>query len=111
MSPDQRARRGENEAIFREVNETVAGAAAGTVTAEPVDFLCECARDTCAESVPLRGDEYERVRAVAERFIVRPRHTEPEIENVVERHADYWVVEKIGEAAEVAERTDPRSED
>jgi len=32
----------------------------------------------------------------------------PEIEDVIERHDNYWVVEKLGEAAKVAASVDPR---
>ena len=102
---------GENEALFRDVNETVASAAStatATIT-EPIKFLCECAGETCAESVSLSRDEYEQVRAAAERFLVAPGHVEAEVERIVEQHERHWVVEKLGEAAEVAEETDPRS--
>lgn len=107
VAPDRQVRVGENEAIFREVNETVA-AAASAVT-EPIEFLCECAIESCAEGVSLFREEYEHVRAVPERFLVTPGHVQPEVERVVEQHRVYWVVEKFGEAAEVAEETDPRS--
>jgi hypothetical protein len=108
VSPDQQARVGENEALFRDVNETVASAA--TAVTEPVTFLCECAIESCAEGVPLFREEYEQVRAVPEHFLVTPGHVLPEVERVVEQHRVYWVVEKLGEAAEVAEETDPRAD-
>ena len=109
VSPDQQGRVGENEALFRDVNETVASAATATIVSEPIKFLCECALESCAESVPLSRHEYEQVRAVPERFLVTPGHMQPHVEQVVEEHERYWVVEKFGEAAEVAEETDPRS--
>jgi len=111
VSPDRQARIGENEAVFREVNETVAGVATATSVSEPIMFLCECASETCAEAVSLLREEYEQVRAVPERFFVTPGHVQPEVEQVVEQHRVYWVVEKFGPAAEVAEETDPRSGD
>ena len=109
MSPDQKARVGENEAIFRDVNETVASVATARSVTEPILFLCECADEFCSASIPLSTEEYERVRAVSEHFAVTPEHVVPEVERVVEKHRHYWVVEKFGEAAEVAEETDPRS--
>ena len=109
MSPDQQARVGENEAILREVNEAVASAAATARVPQPIAFLCECATPTCAESVSLFREEYERVRSAPERFLVTPGHVQPEVERVVEQHHAYWVVEKYGEAAEAVEATDPRS--
>jgi hypothetical protein len=97
-----------NEAMFRDVNETVVETT-GRARDESVQFLCECADEFCAASIPLTPHQYEHVRAVAAHFILKPGHSRPEIERVVERHHDYWIVEKIGEAAEIAEATDPRS--
>jgi hypothetical protein len=104
--PYRQARVGENEALFRSVNETVAAAAASLPG--PIDFLCECGQHWCAESVSLTRGEYEHVRADPGRFFVKPDHNRPEIERVVEEHEDYWVVEKFGEAGEVARETDGR---
>ena len=56
------------------------------------------------------GDlELRQTLTAPERFLVTPGHVQPEVEHVVEKHRVYWVVEKFGEAAEVAEQTDPRS--
>ena len=109
--PYRLARVGENEALFREVNETVAAAAESGGAPDPLEFLCECGQESCAEAISLARAEYERVRAAPDRFLVIPDHYRPEIEHVVEQHSDYWVVEKFGEAAEIARETDPRSDD
>jgi len=54
--------------------------------------------------------ENEAVRAASTRFAVVPHHEQPEIENVVERHPTYFVVEKRDEdAQEIARETDPRA--
>jgi hypothetical protein len=98
-----------NEAMFREVNETVRDAAKQRGASGPIIFLCECGDTTCAESVTMTGAEYERVRAVATHFAVRPGHVLPDIEIVISRTDAYWIVEKTDEAAEVATETDPRS--
>jgi len=100
---------GENEAMFRDVNETVAAAAGSKDDSERITFLCECADEFCAEHLSLRLSEYEQIRAVPERFAVAQGHVLTEIERVIERHHDYWVVEKFGGAGEVAEETDPRA--
>ncbi len=110
MSPDRQARMGENEAIMRDVNETVASVAGTSSTvAEQVVFLCECADDDCGDSILLTREAYERVRAVPEHFFVAPGHVRLEVDRVIEEHSYHWVVEKFGEAAEIAEETDPRS--
>ena len=72
-------------------------------------FRCECARLGCAEAVRLTPDAYERVRANPRRFILVTGHEIPDAEFIVERHLDYLVIEKVGEAASVAEERDPRS--
>ena len=100
---------GANEALFRDVNETVAQATGQRLDDQPALFLCECVDEFCAESIALTRDEYEHVRAEPDHFIVKPGHVLPDIERIVEQHRDYWVIEKFGDAGEVAEDTDPRS--
>jgi hypothetical protein len=102
---EQRAAR--NEALFREVNENIARLEErhGTATiTEPV-FVCECADAGCTEQLAVDLDTYQRVREQPRLFFVRPGHEDSELERVVETHADYLIVEKTGEAGEVAERT------
>jgi hypothetical protein len=99
-----------NEALYREVNERVAEVAERFQEVEtPLGFSCECDSADCAELIEMTLAEYEAIRAEPTRFAVIPGHGRPEIERVVERHADYLVVEKREEdAAEVARETDPR---
>jgi hypothetical protein len=101
---EQRAAR--NEALFREVNENIARLEErhGTTTTEPA-YICECANAGCAEQIPIDAETYRRVRAEPRLFFVRPGHEDPQLERVVERHNDYLVVEKTGEAGVVAEQT------
>ena len=55
-------------------------------------------------------DVYERVRADATHFLLRPGHEDPTMERVIETHESYVVVEKEGRDVErVVEQTDPRS--
>jgi hypothetical protein len=107
-------RLGANEALFREVNERVADVAEhfGEIesTISPVQFNCECGSADCTEQIEMTLVEYEAVRAEATHFAVTPGHELTEIEQVVERHPSYFVVEKRDpEAEEVAVETDPRS--
>ena len=101
---EQRAAR--NEALFREVNENIARMEArhGTTTANSV-FLCECARADCTQQVTVGSDVYARVRQRPRQFLVLPGHDDPQLEQVVERHRDYLIVEKTGAAGEIAEQT------
>jgi hypothetical protein len=101
---EQRAAR--NEALFREVNENIAGLEEryGETPTEPV-FICECANADCAEHLAVDAEIYRRVREQPRLFVVLPGHEVPEIERVVERHDGYLVVKKTGEAGEVADQT------
>jgi hypothetical protein len=107
---DRERRIGENEAIFREVNERVRDTnETFDVRIGEAEFVCECGSAACTGHVRMRLEEYERVRADPATFLVLPRHDEPDVEIVVERHDPYWVVRKHeGEAEAFARRTDPR---
>jgi hypothetical protein len=100
-------RAAETEAIFRDVNETVVEHHDSADPQTPI--LCECSNDSCAESIVVSRDDHERIRARSKRFFVRPEHVTTGIEVVVERQPDYWVIEKVGRAGEIAEETDSRS--
>jgi len=111
MDPRQR-RLAENELIFREVNERVRAIAAVHGSDDHVyEFYCECSNADCTFQVRARLADYEAVRADPARFLVAPGHALPEIEVVVDRSDEWWVVEKVGEAAELAEELDPRDQE
>jgi hypothetical protein len=98
-----------NETLFREVNERVEEIARGSGSMF-TEFTCECAAETCSEKVSLTLVEYESARGSPKTFVVRVGHVRPEIERVVGGESDrYELVEKLGEAGEVAAETDPRS--
>jgi hypothetical protein len=101
---EQRAAR--NEALFREVNENVARLEDlhDTTGIEP-RFVCECADPDCVERITLSRDTYRHVREDPRHFVLRPGHEDPQLERVVERHSDYLIVEKFGEAGQIAEKT------
>ncbi len=65
----------------------------------------------CPQPVLLSIEEYEAIRAEPTHFVVAPssEHVNPEIERVVKREERYWVLEKVGVGAAVAEAFDPRS--
>jgi len=74
-----------------------------------MDLICECSDTGCTAHLSMSPAEYEAVRADPRRFVVLPGHEAgPDVERVVERHEEYLVVEKRGDAARRAEETDPR---
>jgi hypothetical protein len=102
-----------NEAIFREINERTRSLQERFGPEDPTtsyeEFLCECGDQLCVERVKLTVGEYEAVRAESHQFVVRPGHSIPRTERVVNEQDRYVVVVKLGEAAEVAADRDPRS--
>lgn len=104
---EERAAR--NEALFREVNEQVAGLAERWDAAGSAGFVCECGNADCAEHLELPLGEYERVRSDPRRFVVLPDHVMAELEHVVEQAPRYVIVEKHAPAAvRVVEQHRPR---
>ena len=82
------ARLTKNEAVFREVNERVQALNDFGAQAERFSIVCECGQDTCADVIQVL----------------------PEIEEVVEQHEGFVVVDKHdGIPEKIAAQTDPRA--
>ena len=98
-----------NEALFREVNERINDLTVHQFGDDDSHFVCECSRTDCSEFIHLTAETYEAVRANGNRFALVRGHEIPDIERVVGEHGDVFVVEKVGDGAEIATRLDPRS--
>jgi hypothetical protein len=97
-----------NEGVAREVNEAIErGHWPGEEDARTA-FRCECAKVDCNLLIEMTPREYEDIRSNGRRFAVAPGHELPEFERIVTQAAGYVVVEKLDEAGDVAEETDPR---
>lgn len=109
---DERAKRiGENEALYRAINEKIEdlNAAFGMVT-ESMGIVCECGQLECTEQIDLEIPTYERVRSDPALFAVAPGHEIPDVETVVEEQENFNIVRKDpGGPAELARDLDPRS--
>jgi hypothetical protein len=111
---DSRGRRiGENEVIFREVNERLRELGESfSLVSEVAEFVCECANTACAERIRLTLQEYEHVRSKPTWFILVPGHEETDYEKVIEEKNGYAIVEKLpGGPAGLAIKDDPRAEE
>ena len=112
MTRERHERLALNEARVREVNETIEranqrlGPAPGEDALE-LHILCECGTRGCDEIVQITSDEYQEIRSEPTRFVVVPGHEQPEIERSIADKHRFRVVEKVGDAAAVAELTDP----
>jgi hypothetical protein len=100
-----------NDATFRLANESIAELAESLDMDGRIPFLCECADRSCTELLRLTLDEYESIRANPAYFAKVPGHEAAAHgwARVVEEHENFVVVEKVGEAAEIAEELDPRA--
>lgn len=109
---ESKAKKAQNEAVFRDANEQLAQFAVSNVddARGVVPFLCECDRTDCTEVVLVTIPEYERVRADSRRSVMVRGHDNPEIEEVVEETDRFVVSEKFGLAAQVYEELDARSQ-
>ena len=101
-----------NESASRSSNERLSRSAA-SFQFEPdthVPFICECVDPSCRETVMLNPEEYERVRAHSDRFLLVAGHEDPESqhERILEAEHGYVIVEKVGAAGAEATRLDPR---
>jgi hypothetical protein len=94
-----------NETVFRAANREIehaekeAGGGAGKI----IEVLCECGREECSGLIALTVADWEGAHSQDDRFVVLQGHESAEIERVVEERAGYFVVDKFGEAEEIAE--------
>jgi len=107
----ERARRvGENEALFRTVNEQVRDLNQTFLVEGTLRIVCECGEQSCIDQIELMPGEYEAVRSDSALFAVKPGHEVEDVETVVERKDGYWVVRKApGAPQRIARETDPRN--
>ena len=112
MTESERKRRiGENEAVFRNVNEQIKAITSTLTTPmRTMSIVCECGLQSCTDRFEVTLTDYERVRSEPTQFFVKPGHDLPETETVVEKQPVYWIVEKDpGLPAAIARATDPNA--
>lgn len=110
MSEPREERIARNEVLFREINERLKemNDTFNVATEEP-SFVCECGNVECTERIAMSLSEYERLRADPTTFAVVDGHQAEDVEDVVEKAAEYLVVRKHpGEAERIARVDDPR---
>lgn len=101
--PSLEARLARNEVMFRAINERIRELAARfeQASADSLAFICECSDETCVDRIHLTIEQYDDVRAIPVRFVVRPGHeATPLVERVLYRSDEFVIVRKIGLAAD-----------
>jgi hypothetical protein len=94
-----------NEVVMRAANRELQRAEeeVGNGSEQRFDVLCECGREDCDGMLSLTVAEYEEIHRERDRFVILPGHNTPGIESVVEERDSYLVVDKFGEAEQIAE--------
>jgi hypothetical protein len=98
--PSREERLAQNEARFREINES---AQPQRETRGEGRFVCECADRACMQWIEVSPAKYTEVRQHPRWFVIAPTHEVPDVETVVERHPGFFVVEKPEEVAHIVE--------
>jgi hypothetical protein len=106
---DRDERIASNEAVSREINESIEEAKAMSPDRH-LRMVCECGRSDCDRVIAITMAEYEQLRRDPRRFAVVREHVIPDIEEIVGGNDRFTVVEKRdGTPSGVAESTDPRA--
>jgi hypothetical protein len=94
-----------NEVVMRAANREIQHAEeeVGNGSQGRFEVLCECGREDCDGMLTLTIAEYEEIHRRHDRFVVLPGHNTPDIENVVEERDAFLVVDKFGDAEQIAE--------
>ena len=96
--PSREERLAQNEARFREINES---AQPRRESQGEGRFVCECADRSCLTWIEVAAADYAAVRQHPRRFLIAPSHEIPDIETIVERQPGYYVIEKPEEVAHI----------
>ncbi len=108
MDEHEKRRLADNEDAYRKVNEALRASKGLADASRTFPFACECAVLGCNKLIELTLPEYEAVRASPVRFAIVDGHEITATERVVERNERFTTIEKFGEGAAQATRTDPR---
>ncbi|HEX2466924.1 MAG TPA: hypothetical protein VHJ54_01835 [Solirubrobacterales bacterium] len=91
-----------NEAWSRSLNERCAEWA--NAQGARSSFRCECWQADCRARIPLSSQDWKLIRAERNRFAVAPDHVADKFEAVIRAFPHFWVIEKFGEAGQIAEK-------
>ena len=97
-----------NQALFREVNERIAGLAEDQRSSRELAIICECGSTGCTSALTITVGAYEAVRSNPVLFVITPGHDDPDVETVIAGHGDYVIVRNEGLASKIARATTTR---
>jgi len=98
----------ENEAIFRQQNESIQKSLEeldqlATSDGQPITdkdelilhFYCECSDENCRSRIPIKLKEYADIHKQRRCFVLLPGHEVDLLEKITKKTNDYFVVEKL----------------
>jgi hypothetical protein len=100
MAGNQVVFRGRNEKVrknideFNETAKQLGEELINTQGKEYLHFYCECSDEKCAERLKVTFIDYKKIHEARDTFVVKPNHVMAEIESVVHKDPEYWVVKK-----------------
>jgi hypothetical protein len=103
-----------NQLIFREVNERICEVAErywGQGWGVLLDFMCECSRQDCTETIELELAEYKAIRSFPPLFVIVPGHETPRVETVFDLAKRYALIERVHRLELVTESYEPEPTD
>lgn len=95
MATSREDRLVENEKLFRTANEGLRQAVEPVVTPNRlIPFFCECIEETCTTRLELTLEDYKRVRADDDQFVIVPGHPLLNGERILEENGTFLIVTK-----------------
>jgi hypothetical protein len=83
------------QALFRALNEEIVRISDRFAVDDELALVCECELGDCFARLSVPADDYEAVRTVPNRFLIKPEHLSAD-ERIVRETDGYAVVEKVG---------------
>jgi hypothetical protein len=75
-----------------------------------MSLVCECGDIACTEQMVMSLPDYEALRSESTHFDVKPDHLASDVEDLVTKKNNYWIVRKRpGAPAKLADALDRRS--
>jgi hypothetical protein len=98
---EREVRAAKNQLLFRSVNDRIKELSDKVLpTVAEANFACECADTSCIDVISITTEEFKAIEDVGNRFIVKPGHELPEVEDVVAHHRGFLIVAKRGAGGE-----------
>jgi hypothetical protein len=99
-----------NEAIARDINESIESSHNERSQEGSIRLMCECGQEECERLIAISVDEYEQIRQDPRHFATYKDHVTPDVEFIVKEVERYVVVQKReGKGAQIVEAENPRA--